>query len=216
MSFQRDRSDTLALDWARQILNADSSACTFEHKAIALTPWSSVYAINTQGALYYLKKTPHTFLQEADIILLLKKETRASLPHIIAKNRDLNCFLMADAGRPLHEILNKKNNESLIRKTVAQFARLQHESIACIDLLFKLGVPDYRLNKIPALYHQMLEERGFLAYFDVSQSDIQQLETMRNTVHKDCDTLSKYHINETLVQPDFNTKNTLFNESTKK
>lgn len=200
--------DAEAIAWAKEILNtADDKS--FDSKILVNTPWSSVFKINTPQGLAYLKQTPKLIALEATIIQILQDEFHASVPTIIAHNTKLNCFLMKDAGKPLREILKQSFDVILLCKAIDQFASLQIAVANRVDIFLDIGVPDWRLHKLPDLYKQLLSQKDLLIEDGLSEVEVTELEKLFPTVQSLCKKLSGYFIKETIVQPDFNENNIL-------
>lgn len=180
------------------------------------TPWSYLARYKTSSGFIYLKATPELFFLEPAIIQLLSKKFNASLPVVLAANPELNCFLMQDSGHNLRELLKDNFDESLVLKTIQQFTDLQIATQDNIDNFFDIGVPDYRLEKLPALYERFIKQRDLLVSERLSESEIDKLEKLSGTVVEICRKLSSYQIKQTIVQPDFNDNNTLVNDGRKK
>ena len=176
------------------------------------TPWSYVIRFVTYDGCVYLKHTPKLLALESEVINILQDQFHAHVPKIIAKNDELHCFLMKDAGKSLRSILKKKFSESLLCKTATQFTSLQINIADHIDVFLKIDVPDWRLNKIPDLYKQLLSQKNLLIEDGLSEKEIKKLERLFPTVTELCNKLSNYSIKETIVQPDFNDNNTLIED----
>lgn len=177
------------------------------------TPWSYVARFDTSEGSVYLKHTPELIALEANIIQILHDEFHASVPKIIAHNPSLNCFLMKDAGQSLRAILKNNFDTSLVCKSIDQFTSLQIAVADNINLLLDIGIPDWRLDKLPHLYNKLLLEKELLIADGLSESEIIELEALFPKVSGLCKKLSEYDIKETMVQPDFNDNNTLIAES---
>lgn len=180
------------------------------------TPWSYLVRYKTNGGLIYLKATPELFFLEPAIIQLLNDKFNASVPMVLAANPELNCFLMQDAGHNLRELLKDNFDETLILRTIEQFTDLQIAAQDKIDDFFAIGVPDYRLEKLPALYANFIKQRDLLASEGLSKSEIDKLEKLSDTVVKICHKLFSYNIKQTITQPDFNDNNTLVDDNKQK
>lgn len=176
------------------------------------TPWSYVVRFETSDGYIYLKHTPDLLALEAAIIQILRDQFHASVPIVIAHNTTLNCFLMKDAGRSLREILKQKFDEALLCKAIDQFTSLQIAVADHINVFLDIGVPDWRLNKLPDLYKEMISQRDLLIADGLSEREISELETLLSKVSTLCQKLSEYSIKETIVQPDFNDNNTLIDD----
>ena len=182
-------------------------------ETVLSTPWSYVIRFDTTDGYIYLKCTPEQLALEPTIIQILSEQFNASVATVIAHNAELNCFLMKDAGRPLREMLKQQFDEALLCKAIEQFTSLQLTVADHIDVLLDIGVPDWRLDKLPGLYGALISQKDLLVGDGLSEDKISKLEALRSTVSTLCETLSNYAIKPTMVQPDFNDNNTLIDKT---
>lgn len=180
------------------------------------TPWSYVARFETSDGYIYLKHTPELFALEPQIIQILHEQFHASVPTVIANNAALNCFLMKDAGRSLRAILKEKFDAALLCRAIEQFTSLQDAVSDRVDVFLDIGVPDYRLDKLPGLYQALISQHDLLIEDGLSEAEISQLEALLPKVSHLCKKLSDYSIKQTLVQPDFNDNNTLIDDTSQK
>lgn len=180
------------------------------------TPWSYVIRFITSQGLLYLKRTPKKLALEATIIKILHEQFHASVPTIIAHNTELNCFLMKDSGKSLRSILKQNFDTTLLCKAINQFTCLQIEVAEHVDAFFDLGVPDWRLDKFPMLYQQLLTQKDVLIADGLLEKELDELKKLTPIVAALCKKLSGYAIKPTLVQPDFNDNNTLIDSVSSK
>jgi hypothetical protein len=176
------------------------------------TPWSDVVRFATADGYIYLKHTPALLALEAPVIQILHDQFHASVPIVIAHNTELNCFLMKDAGRSLREILKQQFDATLFCRAIDQFTSLQLATADHADVFLDIGVPDWRLNKLPDLYKELLSQKDLLIEDGLSEIEISELETLFPKVSNLCKKLSDYSIRQTIVQPDFNDNNTLIDD----
>lgn len=176
------------------------------------TPWSYVIRYFTAEGYIYLKHTPELLALEANVIQILDDQFQASVPKLIARNVGLNCFLMKDAGTPLRQVLKKKFDETLLCNAVDQFTSLQLTIADHINIFFDIGVPDWRLDKLPGLYQQLLLQKAVLIEDGLSEIEIIKLQSLAPKVANLCNKLSGYSIKQSIVQPDFHDNNILINE----
>ena len=203
--------------WAlEQITTLGFSVPDDDVEKILDTPWSYLARYKTSGGFIYLKATPELFFLEPAIIQLLSDKFNATVPVVLATNPELNCFLMQDAGHKLRGLLKDNFDENLVLKTIQQFTDLQIAAQDKIDDFFDIGVPDYRLEKLPALYASFVKQRDFLVSEGLSDSEIDKLEKLSDTVINVCNKLSSYNIKQTITQPDFNDNNTLVDDNKQK
>lgn len=176
------------------------------------TPWSYVIRFATNNGYFYLKNTPELLALEAKIIQILHDQFHAHVPKVVAYNAELHCFLMKDAGISLRLILKQKFHEALVCKAIHQFTSLQIAVADRVDVFLDMGVPDWRLDKLPDLYKQLISQKVLLIADGLSEEEISKLENLFPTVAHLCGTLSSYFIKQTIVQPDFNDNNSLIDE----
>lgn len=205
------------VQWAYQYLSAHDYTITSDTPEHVLdTPWSSLIRFATSCGYVYLKQTPAALALEAPIIYILRTQFQASVPKIIVHNPDLHCFLMEDAGCSLREILKNNFDTDLFCKAIDQFTSLQLAIADHVDVLFDIGVPDWRLDKLPDLYNSLIGEKEILIEDGLSETEVMQLRALFPTVVSLCKKLSDYSIQETMVQPDFNDNNTLIDTRTQR
>ena len=173
------------------------------------TPWSCVVRFATSEGYIYLKHTPELLALEASIIQILHDQFHVSVPEVIAHNAELNCFLMKDAGRSLREILKQQFDVALFCKAIDQFTSMQLVVADYVTIFLDRGVPDWRLDKLPDLYMQLLSQKEILIADGLSEKEISALEKLLPRVSNLCQKLSSYAIKPSIVQPDFNDNNTL-------
>ncbi len=176
------------------------------------TPWSYVVRFATSDGYIYLKHTPNLLALEAIITQVLHDQFHASVPEVIVHNPELNCFLMRDAGRSLREILKKKFDAALLCKAIDQFASMQLAVANHVNIFLDMGVPDWRLDKIPDLFKQLLSQKDILIADGLSAIEVSELETLLPIVSTLCEKLSKYPIKQTIVQSDFHDNNMLIDD----
>ena len=218
-SWSSNESDHLGsqiIHWAKDILKIADKKAFAMSRAVAKTPWSHVFEINTGHEIFYLKWSPEMFSKESDIIRFLDEYTNAFVPQIVAENSELHCFLMKNAGQTLRATLNKKFSEELVFRTIEQFTCLQSDITDHVDALLAKGVPDYRLEQIPDLYTQLIKKKDLLLAEGLSEIEIKQLSDLASTVGELCKKLASFQIKQTIVQPDFNDNNTLIDETNQK
>lgn len=212
---QEMKNYTLVLKWVTDCLS--SKGCPVKSSEIFLeTPWSTILKISTLKGDFFLKKNPPAISKEAQIIQLLANKFHASVPTIIAANDNLHCFLMENAGHTLREYLKIHFQPELLCEAIKQFTAIQNSTKSHVDSFFALGVPDWRIKHLPNLYNQLISQTDILKDNDLTDDEIQKLDDLRPQVFEQCELLLQYSIPDTIVQPDFNTNNILFDPINKK
>ncbi len=205
------------IQWGTQYLSSHGYSLKSKRpELIQNTPWSYVIRFATSDGYVYLKHTPERLALEATIIQILRDQFHAHVPSLITHNAKLNCFLMKNAGKSLREILKQKFDEALLCKAIDQFTSLQIAVSDHVDVFLNIGVPDWRLDKLPDLYKQMVSQKNMLIEDGLLAIEISKLEALFPTIFNLCKKLSAYSIKQTIVQPDFNDNNSLIDEISRK
>lgn len=204
------------ISWAINFLNEHGYLL---HASTPVTvqsnPWSEVYRFATNKGFVFLKITPPALALEPTIINILCKEFNASVPCIIAENKELHCFLMQDAGIRLHDYFKEKFHGDVFIQAMQDYAALQIRASDRIELFLEMGVPDWRLEKLPKLYQDLYVENEWLLIDDGLNSDeLLKLKELESRFIVICEKLSRYQIKETFGHADFHDKNILVNPHT--
>ncbi|MDX1901150.1 MAG: phosphotransferase [Gammaproteobacteria bacterium] len=200
--------------WGREYLL--SNGYTLKNNVpeiVQQTPWSYVIRFVTTDGYIYLKHTPEQLALEAKIIQILHDRFHAHVPEVIAHSGELNCFLMKDAGKSLRSILKLKFDEDLLCRAIVQFTSLQLAVADDVNVFLNIGVPDWRLNKLPGLYEELISQKELLIADGLTEIELDELEKLIPTVSSLCQKLSQYSIKPTIVQPDFNDNNNLIEDT---
>lgn len=201
----------LYINWAKESLNCEID-CT---EIIVDTPWSVVIKLQTKKSLFYLKRTPQKFSHEPDIINTLRKNFNASVPNIVKINREMNCFIMKDAGISLRTILKAHFETDMLSVPIEQYTYMQLDVMEHVELLLDIGVPDWRTNKLAERFKEkIIDNKDLLMADSASKEDLDNIEVFLPKISDLCGMLSAYEINDTIVQIDFNDNNILFDMNT--
>jgi len=200
-----------AIAWAEEYLANNGYFLQSAMEPVRIMPWSSINRILTSVGYVYLKQMSLPFSVEAKLVTYLAKQFSALLPEVIAINEVLNCFLMRDAGVSLRDILKTEYKMQLACKALDIYVVIQQGAVKHIDDLLALGVPDWRLAKLPYLYQALLSKREFLEIDGLKQSEIDKLQNLHSKFVDLCELLSCYNIPETIEHSDFHDNNILVN-----
>ncbi len=205
-----------SIKWATDCLISKEYSLQHSPEIIIKSPWSSVLRFLTSKEDVYLKITPPSLFLEPKIMQLLADQLHANVPTVIASNNALYCFLMKDAGQTLRKYLKTEFQPDLLYRAIKEFTTIQRSTENHIESFLALGVPDWRLDKLPKLYDQLIHQTEFLKSEGMTDEELQILHDLSFKISEQCIAVSQYSIPETLVQPDFNTNNILLDLSSKK
>src|ERR1700722_12719055 len=159
-------------------------------ETILQTPWSSVYRFATQQGYCYLKKVPPALSLEVKVIDLLKQTCAASVPRLIANNPQEHCFLMQDAGIPLREFFKQTFDAELLIRAIHEYITVQRKSLAYLPMFLNIGVPDWRLIKIPERYLELIQQEELLKNDGLTNAEIKKLSQLVPKLISLCEQLS--------------------------
>jgi hypothetical protein len=209
--------DNSPILWAINILNDHGYQIhTSSPEIIQSTPWSEVYRFKTNQGFVFLKKVPPALFIEPKIINVLHKEFHANVPQIIADNDEQHCFLMHDAGIQLHNYFKENFQTDILIQAMQNYTTLQIPIMIPdrIELFLNMGVPDWRLEKLPKLYQDLIAHEILLIDDGLSNDELKQLQRLEPKLFSICERLSQYKIKETFGHADFHDKNILINTHT--
>lgn len=205
-------SDGPTIKWAQDYLLANGYTIDGPPELIRAMPWSIVTHFFTSKGSIYLKEMASLFSLEPTLIRALSEWDGDAVPRVIAMNKDLRCFLMEDAGIQLSTYLKTNFQMDLLVKAVTMCATSQYKAVNQVDVLLSIGVPDWRLSKLPEAYLQLLNQEAILQDDGLTAAEIKLLRTLHPTVSTLCDRLSQYKIPETLEHTDFHDSNLLIKD----
>ena len=199
------------LTWASKVIN-DS---TFDPELIVQTPWSNVIKINTSTKPVYLKQTPKDLFLETEVIKLLHNKCHIeTIPYVIAENTQEHCFILSKCGDlTLRDYCANQLNLELMIQALNVYKDLQKATINVVDDLVTIGVADWRLDKFPSLYNDMISDTFFLTTHGLTSKHLAQLHDYQYIVKALCEKLSNYAVPECLNHSDFHDNNILYDNS---
>lgn len=209
-------NQTQIIEWGTDYLTSKGYSIQQSAFIVLATPWSTVIRFSTSTGYLYLKQSPPAISIEAKIFQILALELQASVPVVIAINDDLHCFLMKDAGQSLRECLKVDFQPNLLSRAIKQYSAMQRSTEDHIEPFFALGVPDWRLDKLPMLYDHIISQEDLLKGDGLTDKELRILHDLSPQFLAHCELLSQYQIPETLAIYDFNTNNVLIDPDTKK
>ncbi len=109
------------IQWAEEYLLSNGFTLTGQPEHVRTMPWSSVTRFITSTGYIYLKQTPPDLSLEPVITQILYDQFHASVPVVIATNKELHCFLMKDAGNPLRDLFKSLDRRGRLTDGLKEF-----------------------------------------------------------------------------------------------
>lgn len=209
--------DRTAIQWAiSNLIAKDYQVQSDNPDIIQSNPWSVVYRFKTNKGHVYLKQVPPLLSLEPKVIKVLHDELYADVPTVIADSDQYDCFLMEDAGIQLHDYFKNEFNDDIFIRMIHSYELLQINSSNKIQRFFDLGVPDWRVQKLPNLYQHLISQESLLLEDGLTTDDLLKLNQLHDNFIDLCEQISRYRINDTFGHADFHDKNILIHPDTRK
>ena len=180
-------------------------------------PWSLVYPIQlADGRRLFAKASAPPLLHEARLTEMLARRAPTLPPPVLAADGARGFLLLADAGAPLRERVGQPDYLPAWRRILRQLARAQRQSAARAGEFRALGLPDRRLQRLPALFADLLERRAALCVGErdgLSENEWRRLRGMLPAFADDCARLAAYGIAPALHHDDFHDGNIFIREN---
>ncbi|MFC1879379.1 phosphotransferase [Chloroflexota bacterium] len=181
-----------------------------QFEAVRTGQASAVYAVQTNLHRYYFKTCGAPFAHEPQLAAALDLWMPGSVPRVVALETARHWLLMADAGPVLRTRIQVGGGATLSDEMLRRFAALQQQMIPRQEELLRMGVPDRRLDRLPALYDTLIADTPALLVGQeggVSAADLERLRAFAPTVRQLCAQLADYNLPETIQHDDFHTAN---------
>lgn len=180
-------------------------------------PWSLVYVIECgDGARFYAKASAPPLAYEASLTAELGRWAPGFAPRVLAVERNRGWLLLADAGAPLRAALGTASYLPHWQRLLPRFAAVQRSMQERADALLSLGLPDRRLERLPARFSALLEEREALCLGEaegLSEAEWRDLRACLPAFAEDCARLAEYGIPPSLHHDDFHDGNLFLSEA---
>lgn len=201
--------------WAEEYLTSNRKLKSINSKKILQTSYSTVYKIQTEQDDFYLKSTPKDLFLEPDVIDFLNIRQCMNVPKLVAKNELLNCFLMTSCGNEtLRQLFKGKFEINLLRQGINNFTRIQRTLEKNLPEMLSIQIPDWRLQKFPSLYRQLILQEQLLLGDGMTKHEIEQLHLLEDVCINLCNELSNFGISETINHNDFQENNMILDNAT--
>lgn len=204
------KNNDAAIQWAVDYLESHNCKLVAIQKVVE-PAHSIVNKINTSLGVFYLKQTPPALFLEPDTISLLQDQGCQHIPTVIAKNDRYHCFLTTACGDvSLRALFSKDSIDmDLLARGISHYVSIQRTLENDTPKLIAFGLPDWRLDKFPLLYRELIQETDLLIADGLSQKEITTLNQAYDFCVEQCERLSKYKIPETINHCDFQDNNML-------
>lgn len=171
---------------------------------------SRLWRIPTDSGPLIFKAVAPIFHYEIALTERLALWFPGNVPGVIAADVGRGWLLMHDVGPTLRTCTKADGDFSRWDDALRQFARFQQASAARTADLLALGAHDYRLERLPSLYNDLIADHAALLLDQpngVSAADMERLQAYRPQVAALCQQLRAYGLPATLHHDDFHDNN---------
>jgi hypothetical protein len=135
---------------------------------------------------------------EARLEALLAQRRPDCIPPLLAHDPESGWMLMADAGIRMRELVEAERDLGRWLDVLSLYAGVQVDLTADADAIVALGVPDLRLETLPAQAEALLDEVAGL------EPDVRErLEAALPEIRELCDELDSFGVPATIQHDDF-------------
>ena len=166
--------------WIEACLAQDGLEITGALEQVHLRPWSTVFQVPTNRENFFFKATSPALLHEAVVTFALFTWRPDSIQDIHAVNPDRGWMLMPDGGHKLREFINTEDDYHHWEALLPIFAELQMRLSEKTLELLDLGIPDRRLNVLPAKLEALMEDREAMQMGHAHELSLGELTHLRN------------------------------------
>jgi len=177
--------------------------------------WSTVMRVPTSEGTLFFKATAAETIYEAALTQKLAGWYPDRLPELIAVDTSRGWMLMRDGGARLRDSIRPTKDISHWNKVVPLFSELQLNSSQHVDELLSLGLPDWRLARLPELYDQLLADKEATRVDQpkgLTSEEFALVQSLASRFTQICKDLAAFGLPETVNHGDFHDGNVLVKE----
>jgi len=205
-----------ATAWLGAHLDARGIAITGELEQPHVRWWSTVLRVPTSDGDLWFKANaaPHAF--EAGLLAILDRLTPGRVPELVAVDVDRGWLLMRDGGERLRELIHTARDLHHWDALLPEYAELQLVVAPYVNDLLAAGVPDERLDVLPALVAELLDDREACMVGRENGITLEEYERLRDLLPEyaeRCNRLAAFGIPDTLQHDDLHDGNVFVRDS---
>ncbi|HSG43980.1 MAG TPA: aminoglycoside phosphotransferase family protein [Anaerolineales bacterium] len=201
-----------AHDWILTKAERNSIRLTGEIEQPHIQHWSTVIKVPSSEGMLFFKATAGETIYEIALTEKLAGWFPKDMPELLAVDALRGWMLMRDGGEQLRASIRPANDIEPWEPVISRYAKLQIGLAEHVEEMLALGIPDHRLNKLPALYSQVLTDEPSLMIGKekgLTSEEFKQLQDLAPRFEQICDDLDKFSIPASINHGDFHDGNVL-------
>lgn len=198
--------------WIRAQLATRGWQITAPIEVLHQRPWSTFARITTDHSLVYFKAPAPMFAYEAGLTQALAEWRPDCTVPLLAADVERGWILSADAGITLRQDGQSVTQIEHWLKLLPLYSELQIELADRVPALLALGLPDRRLEQLPRLYAQLLEDTESLCIGledGLKPDEYERLQAAQPRFAAQCEALAAYNLPQTIVHEEVHENNVL-------
>jgi hypothetical protein len=204
-----------AHEWIHAQTNSHHIKITGPIEQPHVYPWSTVLRVPTDAGALFFKATAAETVYEAALTQKLAGWFPDRMPEFVAVDTARGWMLMRDGGQRLRESIRPTKDITPWNQVVPLFSELQVEAIDHVPELLDVGVPDWRLARLPELYSQLLADADAIRVDQekgLTSEEFHRLQALAPRFARICTDLAAFGIPETVNHGDFHDGNVLIRD----
>jgi len=201
-----------AIAWADEQLRRRNER-VLQQEQVRSGPAGATTLLRGERQRFYLKTCRDSATHEPALVAALGQWLPDAVPPVVAADPAQGWLLLADAGPTLRAVIRADRDRRRSMEMVRRLAALQKGALRYVEPLLALGVPDRRLDLLPALYEALIADLSALrvGYPDgVSEHELARLRAFASEVGALCARLAAFGLPATLQHDDFHSGNVAF------
>lgn len=168
-------------------------------RLVQTEPWATVYRAESPDGMVWFKACAPTHAFEVALTASLSSRWPHTVTDVLAHDVERRWLLMADAGEPLRAIGNPPGCwESLL----PAYAELQIGETAHVAEHLSTGTPDLRVDRLPALYEDLLRSD-----VPLESGELDRLRAFASRFGELCDELAAANVEPSVQHDDLHMNN---------
>ncbi len=165
--------------WLEEKLSQHSLTLDGELESVREQPWAIVLRIATSQGFVYFKAATSGARHEAALVTELSQQWSDRVPTPLAIDPQRGWMLLSDYGVTLQQKLDGADGLDYWLRLLPCYAEIQIASSQHLPRWLKIGVPDRRLEKLPALFKELLTDDEALCLGQSDGLSLTELTTIR-------------------------------------
>ena len=201
-----------AHDWIRAQAKRNSFQLTGEIEQPHAYAWSTVMRVPSSEGMLFFKATAGETIYEIALTEKLAGWFPDCMPDLVSVDTVRGWMLMRDGGETLRGSIRPTKDVRPWETVITKYADLQIGLTEHVDEILALGIPDYRLAALPALYKQLIADEESMMLDQekgLTSADYEKLQSLSPRFEQICADLARYGIPESINHGDFHDGNVL-------